>query len=159
MEINYLPLLQEYATLKPRNSDRILQRKSLSMSEIVELENIYNNEHPFPKALRELLYLGGEYCYGLSIYSPQQEMQEDSKEYLKECGDNSIGRPFFVIELFTEIGAFHFIYLDETEEDPIVYIAYYQYPEDDNWISSLEIRLSTLVYTGIGEVIRGNSYC
>ena len=66
MEITYLKKLQENLDIRPYPCE------PLPMSEIENLEQTYNNGNPFPKVLRELLFLAEEYCMVLD-YGAEDE--------------------------------------------------------------------------------------
>jgi len=78
MEINYLQALRDYPSPCPDREEYKykLAIEPLSLSEISDLEQSYNNGVPFPKVLRELLYLAGKNCYvcDYGLYDTQQEM-------------------------------------------------------------------------------------
>jgi hypothetical protein len=93
----------------------------LSMAEKQQLEQNWNNGNPFPQALRELLFLAGNYCYCLSYsyYDNQDELQEGLRHYLEFKGQ-LFTRPFFVVDAY-EASEFLFVYLDEDQIDPAIY--------------------------------------
>ncbi|MDF2515495.1 MAG: hypothetical protein K0R59_791 [Sphingobacterium sp.] len=62
MEIQYLQHLRDNPEAYP-NSKFKFEIRPISTEEIEALEQKYNNSKPFPKALRELLYLAGDSCY------------------------------------------------------------------------------------------------
>ena len=123
MEIKYLVLLRE----NPIKNivDLNFLTLPLSLDEVSQLELRYNNDYPFPIALKELLYLAGSYCHVLNYgdYETQQELQDFVRErLLKE--HHPITRPYFVIELRKQSFEFLFVYLDEGNNPP-VYKAHY----------------------------------
>ncbi len=94
--------------------------EGIPLSEIEELEVKYNEGKQFPKALRELLFMAGEYCYVLD-YGPfrtQNRMQEAQRERLQD-GGYVISRPFFAIDCYCYGSQFLFIYLDEGDNPPV----------------------------------------
>ena len=115
MDITYLKQLE-----RTRNKNSWIN-ESISLEEIKQLEQIYNNNKPFPKALRELLFLAGNYCivldYGLN--DTQQELQEFVRENMQE-ENRIITRPFYAIDVYNAGDQFLFVYLDEGD-DPEVY--------------------------------------
>ena len=124
MEIKYLKYLEENSIANPNDLDYPCPIEPISLSEIETLETTYNNGNPFPKALRELLYLAGTDCYVLDygIHKSQDDLQKAEREYLKDYG-RSITRPFYVIDCYNDYESFLFIYLDEGD-NPEVYAAY-----------------------------------
>lgn len=100
--------------------------EAITIQKISELEDTYNNGNPFPRALKELLYLAGDYCIVLD-YSPKDsagDLQEDVREELERCG-YSISRPFFCFDSLSAYtnNEFAFVYTDVTVDDPLIYIA------------------------------------
>ena len=124
MEIIYLKHLA--------NIDKIggWETKGISLQEIVELERKYNEGKPFPKSYREYLYLAGRIS-GITLDSGFgfDWLQETSKGMLKEF-NQSIDRPFFVIDQLDGCEQFGFFYLDEEGDDPIIYNCAPPYVED-----------------------------
>lgn len=90
-------------------------------------------------ALRELLYLAGNYCYVLDngVYDTQEEFQEGARSWLNDW-NRSITRPFFVISQH-DAEQFLFVYLDEDQNDPVVYVAVLPRtpPHQVEWINPL----------------------
>ncbi|HZW62099.1 MAG TPA: hypothetical protein VFF15_00485 [Flavobacteriaceae bacterium] len=95
--------------------------QGLAVSEIEVLEQAWNSGNQFPKSLRELLYLAGNFCYVLdySIWQSQQEMQDELRNEMQEDG-NILNRPFYIIDNYAS-DQFLFVYLDEDQIDPMVY--------------------------------------
>ena len=121
MEIKYLKYLEENPHRYPNRTEDKYSNKRISLSEIEDLETNYNNGNPFPKALRELLYLAGEYCYMLDygVYDSQSDLQESQREAITDYKQN-ITRPFYVIDCYNDYQTFLFVYLDEGD-NPSVY--------------------------------------
>ncbi|KDN54648.1 hypothetical protein [Flavobacterium seoulense] len=115
----------EIEFLKNFSQNNIINNKSsiigISLSQIEELEKVYNNGKLFPKVLRELLFLAGDSYYALKRiwYKNQQEIQTLSREWLQEY-NITIEKPFFVIAAYGVGESFSFVYLDESE-NPIVH--------------------------------------
>lgn len=131
--------------------------KGISLNEIQQLEQLYNNGVQFPKALRELLYLGGDFCYVLAkgIYDTQQEMQEISRKKLLEFNKNIV-RPFFVIDVYNSSEQFLFVYLDEGD-NPYVYQAYLPTLDYLPPITNLDRKLSEYINLLIDKVKKGHN--
>lgn len=132
------------------------KNEPLVINEILELEQLYNQGNPFPKALRELLFLAGRDCNVLDYgwHDTQQEIQEEAREWLTERG-LSISRPFFVIDVYNGGEQFLFIYLDENLEDPEVQDAYL-FPLDwRQWIVSSEYKLSEFINSRLDDLLKG----
>jgi hypothetical protein len=113
MEIEYLKMLRDNPAMYPNDIDYKGEIRGVPHTEIEQLEQTWNNGNPFPKALRELLFLAGDFCYLLDygVADNQQELQEFVRE---EMADNSktITKPFYVFDVFGG-DTFLFIYLDE----------------------------------------------
>lgn len=118
MEINYLKKLKDYPSMYERTCEPI------SLEEITQLEQLYNNGNPFPKVLKEYLHLAGNFCTVIDggIYSTQQELQEYVREELLDNG-KVYTRPFFALEIYSGDWCI-FIYLDEGD-NPNLYLTYY----------------------------------
>ena len=129
--------------------------KGISLNEIQQLEQLYNNGMIFPKALRELLFLGGDFCYVLSrgLYDTQQEIQEASREKLLKFNKN-ITRPFFVIDVYNASEQFLFVYLDEGD-NPYVNQAYLPTLDYIAPITNLDRKLSEYINFLIDRVKKG----
>lgn len=66
MNIEILTKLKDNPKRNPNKLGYEFENEGLSVVEIEQLEQDWNNGNNFPKALRELLYLGGAYCYCVS---------------------------------------------------------------------------------------------
>ncbi|OOQ61002.1 SMI1/KNR4 family protein [Mucilaginibacter pedocola] len=160
MEIKYLTRLKENAVVTWPTTGGKFSISPISMEEIIELEAIYNGGKPFPTVLRELLYIAGEHCHVLDygIYGSQAAMQEKARGWLVRGRRNlSIPRPFFVIDVYNAGNQFLFVYLDESQTDPIVYeIILDPNPfEDRPGLHSLEYTLSTFIDDSLGVFLSG----
>lgn len=124
MEIVYLKNLQNNPKQYTNDTENQMEIQGLTIQEIEQLEQNWNNGSLFPKALRELLYLAGEFCYVLdyNVWEDQQDMQEMLRMYMERSG-HSFSRPFFIVDNYGGGGAgeFLFVYLDEDQNDPKVY--------------------------------------
>lgn len=145
MEIEYLKKLVEYPLSSSNYGQTATPNEPLSMAVITQLESTYNNGYPFPKALRELLYLAGSYCYCLvnNVYDPddytmQVKLQDFITEELQFMGYPQT-RPFYGIDQVYP-GNFRLVYLDEGD-DPIVYGV----DESDDTLQPTEKTLSELI--------------
>jgi hypothetical protein len=158
MDIKYLTLLSNYATIQRPNSDYVRKLEPISMGEIISLESNYNQGHQFPASLRELLFLAGNYCHVLEygMNKSQQEMQEDSRERLIDAGLN-IGRPFFVIDVYNMSDQFLFVYLDENVNDPEVQSAYMEQLADVSFTRSLKSTLSQFIDLRFKRLLSGEN--
>ena len=142
MTIEILKKLKDYP------SDGTFTDQPISLSEIEELEQEYNNGAPFPKSLKELLYLAGKFCnvldYGMN--KSQKELQIDARSDLPDY-DREINRHFYVVDVYNAGEQFLFVYLDENQNDPMLYEAYLpqnQY-EVRPWVHSLNRTLSEFI--------------
>jgi hypothetical protein len=87
---------------------------------IEKLEQEYNEGRQFPRALREYLFLAGDFSYAhCGLLGSIIEENEFERERLKRAG-KTIERPFFVFEASDSDSLF--FYLDETAEDPQIYV-------------------------------------
>lgn len=118
MEINYLKNLRDNPSRDGFTCEPI------SFEEIIQLEQLYNNGNPFPKVLKEYLYLAGNGCtmMDMGISETQQEFQEWMRELLLDEG-KIYTRPFYALETYSN-DWFIFIYLDEGD-NPNLYLAYF----------------------------------
>jgi hypothetical protein len=93
-------------------------------AEITQLEQLYNNGNPFPKVLKEYLFLAGARCTVMEqgIYETQFEAQLETRVMLLE-GGKVFTRPFFGLEFWTT-DSFMYIYLDEGD-NPLLRDVYY----------------------------------
>lgn len=153
MEIEYLKELE----MNPyRYGYPQLNNDPISLSEIANLEQLYNNGQVFPKALRELLFLAGTYCYVLDYgaFDTQQEMQDFVRELLEE--DNiSIERPFFVIDVYNCGSQFLYVYLDEGD-NPAVHEGFHYFEINFNGYTHMtSSSLSKYIDSQIGAVKKG----
>lgn len=153
MQIEYLKELEKnpYRFGKPN-----FNNEAIPETEIIHLEQLYNNGNTFPKALRELLFLAGDYCYILDygISESQEELQEYVREYLDET-NKTITRPFFVIDVYNAGDQFLLVYLDEGDDPPVYEASYYENPS--SWIRLLSYNLSKFIYNKIVRVKEGRN--
>lgn len=128
MNIQYLIQLRDNPIYygKTRN----FSIRGISEEQIAQLEQLYNNGNTFPKVLKELLSLAGEYChvFDYNIHDTQQEVQEWVREDLQET-NRVIDRPFYAFDLYND---FMFIYLDEGD-NPAIYEAH-PFRTGNDWI-------------------------
>ncbi len=158
MNILYLKELQNNPSLEINNSGYFSEISGLSEQEIVQLEKVYNNFNTFPKALRELLFLGGKDCYvfdnGLEE-TPQQLQNYVRNKLIKK--NKTISRPFYVIDIYNAPDQFIFVYLDEGDNPP-VYEAHYEDTIDrSNWIVKVDSSLSNYINYLINRTKKGEN--
>ncbi|MFD2603554.1 hypothetical protein [Flavobacterium suzhouense] len=153
MEIEYLKELQK----NPYRSGKLdLNNEPIPESEIIHLEQLYNQGKTFPKALRELLHLAGNFCYVLDY--GVNESQEELQEYVREKLDfrnKIISRPFFVIDIYNVGTQCLFVYLDEGNNPP-VYEGFYS-DKTSEWIRLISYSLSKYIDTLLVEVKEGKN--
>lgn len=122
MTIEYLQSLRD----NPNASGYRFTNEAIELSEIEQLEAQHNNGNPFPKALRELLYLAGEYCYIFDYgwttegMTSQASMQQDVHDAIIRRNPPPLPRPYYVIETRDAGTHFQFVFLDEGDK-PYVY--------------------------------------
>lgn len=152
MEIKYLTILKDNPS---EYSDGRLGNRPLSyhpinntnpdstgiISAIEQLEITYNGGNTFPLLLRELLFIGGRTNWALGGRFPDEH--ENVVFILQERGI-IISRPIFVIEEWES--GFHFIYLDETAEDPKIYFSDFEVDVNSSlYVSEHKKSLSELI--------------
>ena len=99
----------------------VAKSEGLKINEIEKLEQKYNNKKKFPKAFREYLFLAGEYfnggfdTLGEGLDQLQKYVIEDLEKTKK-----TVDKPFFAFHVYD--GLYSVILLDETNEDPKVYM-------------------------------------
>ncbi|WP_293303068.1 hypothetical protein [Pedobacter sp. UBA4863] len=149
MEIQYLTYLRD-------NPSGNFPIEPISLQEIQQLEILYNTGNPFPIALKELLFLAGQFCYVLDygVFENQQQMQEFVRSEMAE-ENKSLSRPFFVIDVYNLGDQFIFVYLDEGNNPP-TYEGHY-YASNQGWISQVTPTLSGLINHGIDRVKQGRN--
>lgn len=155
MNIEYLKLLRDNPVKNPNSTGHKFIIRGISLTEIEQLEQTWNNGNPFPKALRELLFLAGEYCYvfNYGVYDTQQELQEEKREDMVDNG-KTITRPFFVMDTWNA-DQFSFVYLDEGD-NPYIYDAN-SYKDSSIWFKNLGHTIKSLSESRIARVKRGEN--
>lgn len=149
MNITYLKKLQQ----NPYKYS--LQNKPISIADIQQLEQEYNGGNVFPQALRELLFLAGDYCIVLDYGYGNN--QGDIQEYVRQKMINeskTISRPFYVIDIYNGVDQFLFVYLDEGN-NPSVYEGNYE--EDEIWITKVDDTLSGYIGDLVERVKQGRN--
>lgn len=154
MEIQFLNKLKD----NPINYGVLinLEIEGINLNEIELLEQNWNNGNPFPKALKELLFLAGNYCYvcDYGANENQQELQESVRQDLLD-NERTISRPFYAIDVYSTY-SFLFIYLDEGD-NPTIYQAS-PYSEKYNWITLLSnVTIKSLVDNKVERAKRGEN--
>ena len=156
MTIKYLQQLKDNPVAYPNDTEFKFEIKGISEPEIQQLELVWNNNRPFPKVLKELLFLAGNFCY-VCDYGPndsQQEVQEWVREHMED-NNRILNRPFYAFDVYGG-DTFLFIYLDEGD-NPNVYQAK-PYSDDDNWIRPLKSQtIQSIINTGINRVKMGQN--
>jgi len=159
VEIKYLTLLRDNPIRVGFGEDKSI--RPMSLQEIGNLEHLYNNNNPFPLALKELLFLAGNYCYVLDygIFPTRQEMQEFVRVRISR-NNRQIIRPFFAVDVYNGGEQFIFVYLDEGDNPPTYEGHYYFDPSTDDgsdWITPVTSTLSGLIDHGINRVKQGQN--
>ncbi len=155
MNIEYLKILRDNPYEYPQNLEESFTIEGISLTEIEQLEQTWNNGNPFPKALRELLFLAGDYCYvfNFGIYDTQQELQEAMREDLVDNG-KTITRPFYVMDTWNA-DQYYFVYLDEGE-NPNIYEAL-PYEDSSIWLRNTHNNIKSLAEHRIARVKKGEN--
>jgi hypothetical protein len=151
MTIEYLTSLYE----NPIHQVHRFKNRGIPETEIAQLEQLYNNGNAFPKVLKELLFLTGDFCYVFEhgITKSQQEMQEWVREDMEEM-ERIISRPFYAIDLYGG-DQFMFVYLDEGD-NPQIYQAS-AYEKGDVWIRKTSNTIKSLSEKRIIRVKEGGN--
>ncbi|WP_316829686.1 SMI1/KNR4 family protein [Pedobacter aquatilis] len=159
MNIEYQKKLRDFPSRNAGSQNYTGTNQPISLEEIQLLEQHYNNSNTFPKALRELLFLAGNYCYVLDygIWNTQEEIQNYVRENMTEL-NRTISRPFYAVDIYNQGDQFLFIYLDE-DDDPKVYEgAYYNNSDFPDWIHPIAVRsLSDLINQRIQRTQQGRN--
>lgn len=114
MIIEYLKQVKENPVLRGFNNE------PMTLVNITKLESKYNKGQEFPKAFREFLFLAGEFNnFAFDTIDGLEELQEYAKEDLEKA-KQKITRPFLSFNVYD--AEYTSIFLDETAEDPKVYI-------------------------------------
>lgn len=132
MEIS---ILKKYNNNKTNiDKYRLQNPEGKTVEDIEELEQLFNQGNPFPKAFREYLFIGGKFN-SLGIQDGTdgniKGLHEFYKEKMKQRGV-SIERPFLIFDNF-EGESFMFIYLDEgNDPQPWNFSVNEDYDDEDN---------------------------
>lgn len=156
MNIELLTYLRDNPKLRPQNPNPEDQYpiKGLSLETIAELEQKFNNGNPFPKVLKELLYLAGEDCYVLAydIDPTMKDMQDNVRELFTAYNRPTFTRPFFVLDVYNFSSGFTYMYLDEGDNPPLYYFEF-----ENIKIFNLKCNLVEYINEGIDRVKAGGS--
>ena len=157
MNIEILTYLRDNSTLEINKSGSLKTIRGISETEISRIEQLYNNGNVLPKALRELLFLGGDYCFVLDTgwYDSQEDMQTAARSWLTKYNKN-IARPFFAIDVYNAGEQFLYVYLDEGE-NPFVYQAYLPDGYGTESFTNLNKKLSEYINSLIDMIKQGNN--
>lgn len=162
MDIKYLTLLRDNPIGNPSEPNFLRAIKPISLQEIAQLEQLYNNGNAFPKALKELLFLAGKSCYVLDY--GMGETQEDIQNFVRSRMTNKnriLPKPFFAVDLYNNFEQFIFIFLDEGDNPPTYEGLYYYDSETDSdypeWYHPLGVTLSELIDDGVNRVKQGRN--
>lgn len=114
MDITYLKSMEQHPTLDD------FTNRGLTTEAIRNLRDKFNKGNNFPKAFEEYLFLAGDFN-NIAYDSPDglEELQEEVKVALESYGQ-TIDRPYFAFHSVD--WNFLAILLDETDEDPKVYV-------------------------------------
>lgn len=153
MNIEILTYLRDNPIKYPNDTEYRGEIRGIALYKIEELEQLYNNDIAFPKGLRELLFLAGDYCYVLDTgwYETQQELQTAVREWLVKY-NKTISRPFFAIDIYGSGEQFLYVYLDEGD-NPSVYQAYLPERTDIEHFYSLNKKLSEYI-NGLIDIVK-----
>lgn len=150
MTIKYLNELDE---LNYQDLGFILGNRPISVEEIWNLEQQYNNGKYFPDVLRELLYIAGKGCPLIDIDS--FVLQEEIRTRVLQKG-YTISRPFFGFD-YRDRSSFSLVYTDENIHDPKVYHVELSPSEDEHteFLEDSQFTLLGLLNLRIDQVKQG----
>lgn len=137
-------ILQYLQSLKDNNKIGNFVDEGLTDSQIIHLEQLYNNGNQFPKILKEVLFLAGSYCNCLDYgpYDSMQEMQTEARNNLQQIRNITILRLHFYVEMLSN-DLNLFVFLDEGDNPEINQVA-----EDtalNNFFSRTGLTLKSLI--------------
>jgi hypothetical protein len=138
LNLEYLKKLQNHSLING------IKDEGISEEEIRQLEQSFNRGKTFPKVVRELLFLAGNFCHFLdySIYDSQLEMQTEERGELLSFFKVTIARPHFFVCLASH-GMPVFLYLDEGDDPNLHQIV--NHPTQDNYSRPIGCSLKTLI--------------
>lgn len=115
MEIEFLTKVVENPVLNR------FKNRPLTEFQISELEKNFNNGNTFPKAFREFLFLAGDFNNFAfdDLGEGLIELQNIMNEEIKAAGQE-VTMPVFAFSVYDS--QYSVIFLDETSDDPGVYI-------------------------------------
>jgi hypothetical protein len=155
MNIQFLTILRDNPI--QYGTEFNFENEGIPLSEIQQLEQAWNNQNPFPIALKELLYLAGSFCYVLDTgwNNTQQSMQTKAREWMLDYNRN-ITRPFYVIDVYNAGDQFLMVYLDEGD-NPNVYSANLPQGWEQNgmWLTNIDRTLKDFLAFRINKVKQG----
>lgn len=153
MEIKYLKKLEINPNLSPT-----LPRRGWNITQIEALEAQYNEGKPFPRAFREYLFLAGDWG-GTGVVNEDWDWVRGRSDHDMKALGYELDRPYFVFEEYDS--QFFIFYLDETDEDPIVYILDpYNYLNGSEPLvrGTLTGRFSNLINVAITTILNGDRF-
>lgn len=118
---NKIVMTIEYLT-KVKENPKInnFTNRGFSEVKIQEIESKFNKGKKFPKAFREFLFLAGDFNnFGFDDIDGIIDLQELAKKELERT-NQKVERTFFAFSVYDS--CYSVIFLDETEEDPKVYL-------------------------------------
>lgn len=157
MNIEYMKMLRDYPAQFPKdkypNEDLEFRNRPINypndpMAGILALENEFWSGRPLPKAIREFLYLAGDFCY---VRKTNRGDIKKENEIVREdliAASLSLGRPFFVFE--TMASCTLFCYTDEGD-NPDVHILNLRLEEENPDVWSLNPEPNDITFTGLIE--------
>jgi hypothetical protein len=150
--------LRELESLNSQNLQNIFPNEPLPVNDILRLEQLYNNGKPFPKVLRELLYIAGNRCSVMSLTKNSPFLYQSSIRDLLTARNRTISRPFFGFDSIDR-SLFTVVFLDGTDDDPeIVHFDLSEPISSEYYMLIPDITLSKLINSRIEDVKRGYNY-
>lgn len=157
MEIKYLTRLRGNPKMDRGGSLPPAINRGLTMEQITTLETKYNSGNPFPVALRELLFLAGDYCYLLDTYPDIDEHNEYCPDYISRHGGTPTTNVFYIDMIQGD--QFFYIKLDDGP-DPKVYFysTLWESYTTTGPITTFDIYLSSFINNRLERVSRNENF-
>ncbi len=153
MEIQFLQKLKQNPKIGVREIKGVLE------SEIFEVENKLNIS--FPKSYKEFLFLAGESCGALQILDTT-DLKTISSDWHKEIQKEELEStrtefdgPFWLFAESNGCEVFHFFYLEDGIDDPVVFSVDYDiYDDNKRIIKTSDKKFSVFIENKIKSAIR-----
>ena len=155
-ETTIIKYLQELQTLDYRSLGRSTWvNEPKSITEILFLEQEYNEGKPFPAVLRELLFIAGNGCPLIEL---RPENLQQQIRLAVSASSHSIPENYLAFD-FLDFSSFSLVYTSQNTEDPKVYHVELSPSEEQHteFIEDSEFTLLKLLKHRISQVKQGYS--